>query len=79
MLLDPGAWLVHLMQLTPMDIEFKIYILMLAFGGSLCAWAAERQGFLWIARWLGKAHDTLSPKRRKKRKEYKRLLVDMQI
>ena len=79
MLLDPGSWLVHLMQLTPMDTEFKIYILMLAFAGLLFAWAAERQGFLWIARWLGKAHDTLFPQRRKKRKEYKRLLVDMQI
>ena len=79
MLLDPGAWLSHLMQLTVMDTEFKIIILVLAFAGFLCAWFAERRAFLWVARWLGKGHDTLFPWRRKKRKEYKRLLVDMQI
>ena len=79
MLLDPGPWLVHFMQLTPMDTQFKIRILVLVLVGLSCALVAERRVFLWIARWLGKGHDTLFPQRRKKKKEYKRLLVDMQV
>lgn len=79
MLLDPAVSLTHLMQLTAMGTDFKIFILMLVFAGSFCAWIAERRVFPWVARWLGRGHDTLFPWRRKKRKEYKRLLVDMQI
>lgn len=79
MLLDPAVSLSHLMQLTPMEIDFKVVILTLVFAGLVCAWVAERQVFPRIARVLGKCYETLFPRRRKKRKEYKRLLVDMQI
>ena len=67
------------MQLTAMDADFKIFILVLVFVGLSCAWIAERRVFLWVARYLGKGHDTLFPWRRKQRKEYKRLLEDMKI
>ena len=45
MLLDPGAWLVQVMQLTPMDTEFEVQILGLVFVGFLCAWVAEGRAF----------------------------------
>ncbi|KAL6713089.1 hypothetical protein ACLMJK_009210 [Lecanora helva] len=77
MLFDPGAWLVKIMQLTGMSTDFKAFLLVLAIGGFACAWIAERQVFLWVARILGKAHDTLWPHRKKKRKEYKLVLENM--
>ena len=77
LLFDPGTWLTNLMQLTDMSVDFKIFVLVLALGGLACAWIAERQVFLWLARLLGNLHDTLLPQRRKRRKEYKRLLDEM--
>ena len=79
MLFDPSSWLTHLMQLTPMDLKFKSAICLLAFLGLFSAWIAERECFVWIAYWCGKAKDTLFPQYRKRKKEYKRLLVDMRI
>lgn len=79
MLFDPGVWLANLMQLTDLSIDFKFVLLVLALGGLACAWIAERVMFLWLARLLGKLHDTLWPHRRKKRKEYKRLLEEMRM
>lgn len=78
-LFDPGAWLADLMQLTFMSVDFKVFLLVLALGGLACAWMAERYVFLLVARFLGKAHDTVWPHRRKKRKEYKLLLEGMRM
>ena len=79
LLFDPGIWLSNLMQLTEMSLDFKVFALVLALGGLACAWVAERRVFLWLARLLGKLHDTLWPRRRKKQKGYKRILEEMQI
>lgn len=79
MLFDPAAWLATLMELTYMAVTFKMFVLVLALGGLACAWIAERQLFLLLAQLLGKLHDKLWPHRRKKQKEYKRLLKEMRI
>lgn len=79
MLFDPGAWLANLMQLTDMSVDFKVFVLLLGLGGLACAWTAERRVFLLLARLLGKLHDKLWPHRRKKQKEYKRLLKEMRM
>ena len=79
MLFDPGTWLADLMVLTPMSLDFKAFLLILALGGFACSWIAERRVFLWLARVLGKIHDKLWPHRRKKRKEYKLLLEEMRM
>lgn len=79
MLFDPGAWLANLMQLTEMSVDFKVFVLVLALGGLACAWTAERRVFLWLARLLGKMHNTLWPHRRKVQKEYKRVLKEMRM
>lgn len=67
------------MQLTKMSVNFEVFVLLLALGGFACAWIAERRVFLWLARLLGKLHDKLWPHRRKKRKEYKRILEEMRM
>ena len=77
MLVDPGIWLSDVMNLTELSINFRLFILILALGGSTCAWIAERHAFPWIARLLGQAHDRVWPQRVKKRKEYKLLLEKM--
>ena len=79
MLFDPGTWLADLMVLTPMSLDFKAFLLMLALGGFACSWISERRVFLWLARVLGKIHDNLWAHRRKKRKEYKLLLEEMRM
>lgn len=79
MLFDPGAWLANLMQLTYLSVDFKVFVLVLASGGLASAWIAERRVFLWLARLLGKLHATLWPQRRKKQKEYKRVLGEMRM
>ncbi|MCJ1247270.1 hypothetical protein MMC30_004484 [Trapelia coarctata] len=79
MLFDPGARLSSFMQLTYLSMDFKIFIIILAIGGFLCAWIAERRVFLWLARLIGQTHDWIWPQRRKKRKEYKILLAKMRM
>ena len=71
MLLDPAKPLVKLMQLTNISTNFRLFLIALAVGGFACAWVTERRLAPWIARMLGKAHDSLWPDRRKQRKEYK--------
>ncbi|MCJ1260209.1 hypothetical protein MMC22_000068 [Lobaria immixta] len=79
MLLDPGAWLTNFMQLTNMAFDFKIFILFLALGGFICAWVSEKYLAVWLARIMRKGHDTFWPNHNKTRKQYKKILEDMQI
>ena len=79
MLFDPAPWLVDLMQLTDLSINFRVFCLILALGGFACAWIAERKVFLWVARIIGKVRDTLWPQRKKRRKDYKILLEKMRM
>ena len=79
MLFDPADWLAALMQLTHMDADFKISLLLLATGGFACAWIAERRVFRWIAGQLSRLHGYFWPHRRKKRKQYKLLHSSMRI
>ena len=79
MLLDPAAGFAAFMQLTYLSIKFKIFIVVLATGGFVCAYVAERHVFAWLAKVLGKVHDSIWPHRRKRRKEYKLLLEKMRI
>ena len=79
MLLDPGEWLAQLMQLTPMPVDFKMFILVLAIGGFICAWVVERHVFPDLARLIGQLFARIWPHRRKKRKEYKLVLAEMKM
>ena len=75
MLLDPGAWLAKIMQLTNLSAGFEFFLLMLAMGGFACAWLAERRVFVWAAQLIGQIYGALLPHRRKKKKEYKLILA----
>lgn len=79
MLLDPGTWLADLMDLTRISIYFKLFILILALAGFVCAWVAEKHVFRWITRLVGEMHDTIWPQHRKIRKQYKKILQDMRV
>ncbi|MCJ1476845.1 hypothetical protein MMC13_005514 [Lambiella insularis] len=45
MLLDPGSGLSDFMKLTPLSISFKLFILILAAGGFVCAWIGAALGY----------------------------------
>lgn len=79
MLFDPAEWLAACMQLTYVTAGFKVFLLVLAIGGFVCAWIAEGRIFLWVARVLSQIHDYFWPHRRKKRKQYKLLQNSMRI
>ena len=71
MLLDPADWLYDLMQLTYLSTQFKVFLLVLAIGGFLCSYVAERVLFQRLARFIGKAKQKLRPSHPKQRKQYK--------
>ena len=79
MLLDPSAGFAAFMQLTYLSIKFKIFVMVLAAGGFVCAYVAERSVFTWFSRLIGKVQALVFPQRRKKRKEYKLQLEKMRI
>ncbi len=79
MLLDPASWLITLMQLTNMSLEFKTFLLLLALGGFTVAWIAEKHMSIWVARLLGKTCVTGWPRFQKREKLYKVIIEDMRI
>lgn len=79
MLLDPAVGLAKLMQLTPLSMSFKLFIMALATGGFLCAWIGERLVFQWLAKALSRAHHRIWRHQGKSQKEYKVLLGQMRI
>ena len=79
MLFDAGEWLASLMQFTYMSNTFKGFITLLAVAGGSLAWISEQRLFPTLARTIGKIQGKLMPKRRKQKKEYKQLLIDMRV
>ena len=67
------------MQLTYLSLAFKGFLLLVAAGGFICQYVAERNVFPILSKAIGKTHDFLWPQRRKKRKEYKLLLEEMRL
>lgn len=79
MLLDPAAWLADVMDLTELPISHRVFILLLALGGFVCSWIAEKWVFPMIVLLAGKTHETIWAHRRKSRKAYKTILEDMRM
>lgn len=67
MVFDPSQWIASFMQLTAMEGDFKIYILILGLGYLGLAWSSEHYFFPRVARYAGwlKTAITKSPKKRK--------------
>ncbi|KAJ9662965.1 hypothetical protein H2201_005842 [Coniosporium apollinis] len=79
LLFDPAPWLYRLMDLTYMSMSFKLFILALGVGGFGVMFVAEKYLFPPLAKFIGKAKVKLTPKRQKKRKEYKVIQEAMRI
>lgn len=79
MLLDPAAWLADVMDLTDLPISYRAFILLLALGGFMCSWIAEKRVFPMITLLVGKTQETIWARRRKSRKAYKTILEDMRM
>jgi cation-transporting P-type ATPase 13A2 len=76
MVLGPAHWVRHLMQLTKISWDFRIYIIGLGLAYVGLAWIGENYVFQRLARAFGRAKTALT-KRTKKRKEYKVILEGM--
>jgi len=77
MLLDPAGWLEDFMDLTPMGLDYKWFLLAMAVVGFVIAYLAERYLFPVLAKWIGKTKQRLRPAHPKKRKQYKEIVEDM--
>jgi cation-transporting P-type ATPase 13A2 len=76
MILGPAHWVKHLMQLTKISWDFKLYIIGLGMVYVGLAWIGENYVFQPLARTIGRVKAALT-KRTKKRKEYKVILEAM--
>lgn len=77
LLLDPAQWLFDLMELTFMSWDFKLVIFAVAVAGFGVMYTSEVWVFPRLARWIGEVRVKISPKTKKKRKEYKVILEGM--
>ncbi|KAJ5061437.1 hypothetical protein J3E74DRAFT_465356 [Bipolaris maydis] len=80
MLFDPAKWVMQAMELTYMDVPFKVFILTLGLGNFTLAYVSERVLFPGLAKWIGVAKVKLGGKgMQKKRKEYKIIAESMRM
>ena len=79
LLLDPAEWLIKLMQFTPMNLNFKMFILLLVLVGFACSWFGERKLFPQLAGLMRRLNTSWNTSRRKRRKEYKMVLEDVNL
>lgn len=77
MLASPPQWLTHLMELTPMPLPFKAWLLMLAVCGFAFSWVAEERIFPSLAQAFGYVYVRLRTDQKKPRRKYKVLLEDI--
>jgi len=74
MLFDPAKWLYNLMELTPMDTDFRFVILGLGIANFAVAYFGERFVFPRAAKGIALLKKAAGPGMKKKRKAYKEIL-----
>jgi cation-transporting ATPase 13A3/4/5 len=80
MLFDPADWVMRWMELTEMDVPFKVFLLVLGLGNFAVAYLAEHLLLPGLAKWIGVMKVKIGGERwRKKRKEYKIIQASMMI
>jgi cation-transporting ATPase 13A2 len=79
MLFDPSQWVMESMELTYMDVPFKLLILAFGLGNFALALASERFVFPILSKWIGIAKVKINPKWRKNRKAYKVIAESMRM
>ncbi|KAL6708207.1 hypothetical protein ACN47E_003391 [Coniothyrium glycines] len=80
MLFDPAAWVMDWMELTYMDVPFKIFIMALGLGNFVAAYVSERFLFPGLSKWIGVVKVKVGGEKwRKKRKEYKVIMENSKM
>lgn len=76
MVLAPAHWLEKTMQFTKISWDFKLFIIALGLLYLAVAWTGEHHVFQRLARVIGKSHQAMTGKK-KKRKQYKVIREEM--
>ncbi|KAF3031721.1 hypothetical protein E8E11_001650 [Didymella keratinophila] len=80
MLFDPADWVMSSMELTDMDVPFKVFLLVLGVGNFAVAYLAEGYLLPGLAKWIGVLKVKVGGERwRKQRKQYKIIQESMMI
>jgi cation-transporting ATPase 13A2 len=80
MLFDPADWVMSSMELTDMDVSFKVFLLVLGVGNFAVAYLAEGYLLPGLAKWIGVLKVKVGGERwRKQRKQYKIIQESMMI
>lgn len=79
MLFDPAEWLQSFMDLTDMDLDYRVFLLALALGGFVLAYLAEQYLFQKLAKQIGRLNKKFRPGHVKKRKQYKEIKEDIDL
>jgi cation-transporting P-type ATPase 13A2 len=78
LVIHPAKSIRHIMQITQMAGNFKIFLMIFAIFGFIISWLAEHHAFPFLVRFLGNAYRRIMRNRGKKRRQYKILLEEMQ-
>ncbi|KAJ4379180.1 hypothetical protein N0V86_005224 [Didymella sp. IMI 355093] len=80
MLFDPADWVMSAMELTDMDVPFKVFLLVLGLGNFAVAYLAEVYLLPGLAKWIGVLKVKIGGQKwRKQRKQYKIIQESMRI
>lgn len=80
MLFDPAQWVMEWMELTFIDVPFKVFIMALGLANFAAAYVSEHYLFPGLAKWIGVAKVKVGgAKWQKKRKEYKIIAESMRM
>ncbi|KAL1642529.1 hypothetical protein SLS61_009619 [Didymella pomorum] len=80
MLFDPADWVMQSMELTDMDVSFKVFLLVLGLGNFAVAYLAEGYLLPGLAKWIGVLKVKVGGEKwRKQRKQYKVIQESMMM
>jgi cation-transporting ATPase 13A2 len=79
MLFDPSKAVMDRMELTYLDVSFKVFILALGLGNFALAYVSERFLFPGLSKWIGVLKVKTNPAWKKERKQYKVIAEGMRI
>jgi cation-transporting ATPase 13A2 len=79
MLFDPSQAVAEWMELTYVDIPFRVFLLVLGLGNFVAAYVCERFVFVGMGKWIGVVMVWVNPGWRKERKQYKVIAEGMRM
>jgi cation-transporting ATPase 13A2 len=79
MLFDPSEKVMEWMEITYINVPFKLFILGLGLGNFALAYVSERYLFPGLSKWIGVLKVKLNPRWKKERKAYKVIAEGMRM